>query len=474
MAQPTAQDQLMLELVNQARANPQAEANRLLGGNLNKGLSSGTISNAAKQPLAFNLQLFNAARDHSQWMLNTDQFSHTGVGGSQPWDRAGAAGYPWSRVGENIAWRGTTGTLNFNTAVQANQDGLFQSAGHRTNILNDSYREIGISNLSGDFGGYNAAMTTQLFGSNRNNQAFLTGVVYSDAVTDDNFYSIGEGLGSVTVKATGNGQTFSTQTLTAGGYQMSLAPGNYSVVFEGDFNGDGKLDQTQAKTVTVGAKNVKVDFATDTWTNSGTPNPAPTNPAPINPALTNPAPTNPAPTSKTLTGTSQADRLIGSARAETLKGFAGADRLYGKGEKDTLLGGAHNDLLVGGTHSDVLMGGDGHDRLVGVDPGSRNPGAGELDTLFGNAGRDTFVLGNSRQAFYVERQTIEGRALIKDFNRRLDRIRLHGSAGDYRLVQQKQQTQILYGASGTPNELIGVIQGDFAGLSLTGNYFSYA
>ncbi|NEP17918.1 MAG: hypothetical protein F6J97_13605 [Leptolyngbya sp. SIO4C1] len=271
MAQPTAQDQYMLELLNQTRANPQAEANRLLGGKLNQDLAAGTISGTPKQPLAFNPKLFTAARDHGQWMLNTNQFSHTGAEGSRPWDRAGAAGYSWSRVGENIAWRGTTGSLNFDSAVKQNEDGLFKSAGHRTNILSDSYREVGISNLSGRFNGYNAAMTTQLFGSDRSGNAFLTGVVYSDAVADDDFYTIGEGLGKVTVKATGNGQTFSTKTMNAGGYQLRLAPGSYAVSFEGDFDGDGQLDQTQAKTVTLGNRNVKLDLATDSFQAASAP-----------------------------------------------------------------------------------------------------------------------------------------------------------------------------------------------------------
>ena len=50
----TPADQLMLELMNRARANPSAEASRQ-GIALNTGISAGdTISTAAKQPLAPN------------------------------------------------------------------------------------------------------------------------------------------------------------------------------------------------------------------------------------------------------------------------------------------------------------------------------------------------------------------------------------------------------------------------------------
>lgn len=449
MVQITEQDQLMLELINAARANPQAEANRLLNGDLNKDLSPGTISNTEKQPLAFNLELFEAARDHSQWMLNTNTFSHTGVNGSQPWDRAGDAGYTWSRVGENIAWEGTTGTLDFNASVINNADGLFESAGHRTNILNDSYREIGISNLSGDFNGYNAAITTQLFGSDQSNNAFLTGVVYSDAVTDDDFYSIGEGLGGITIKIEGNGKTFSTTTLATGGYQLRLAPGDYSVIFEGDFDGNGTTDQSTAQTVTVSDQNVKVDFATDTW------QPSDNTAGEVKANST---------TNNVITGTSAGETLTGTGQADTILGLKGADRLKG---------GGNDDILIGGEQNDVLLGGSGNDHLTGVDPSELNPGANEKDTLVGHGGSDHFILGNIDGAFYVESQGTEGRALIKDFNRLLDTIQLYGSADNYRLAQKSNKTNIFYSESGTPGELIGVIKGDFSNLSLTSDYFSY-
>ena len=71
MTQPTAEEQYLLELVNRARQNPTAEA-QLYGISLNEGLSPGTISETPKPPLAFNLNLIDAAREHSQWMLDTD------------------------------------------------------------------------------------------------------------------------------------------------------------------------------------------------------------------------------------------------------------------------------------------------------------------------------------------------------------------------------------------------------------------
>ena len=82
----SAQEQLILELVNRARLDPAAEAVRL-GISLNEGLAAGTISNASKQPLAGNAALLAAARGHSQHMINVDQFAHSGIGDGDPQSR---------------------------------------------------------------------------------------------------------------------------------------------------------------------------------------------------------------------------------------------------------------------------------------------------------------------------------------------------------------------------------------------------
>ncbi len=290
--QPTAQDQYMLELLNRARLNPQAEADRLLGGNLNEGLAAGTISTAPKQAVAFNLNLFNAAQGHSQWQLANNTFSHTGANGSSSAVRATAAGYTWKATGENIAWKGTTGAVDLTSFVAEQQDDLFvdtgiANRGHRTNMLNPNYREVGISAVTGKFtsGGtaYDSVMTTQDFGTDsKNPNAFLTGVVYTDAVKNDDFYTVGEGLGNITIDAVGNGQTFTGTSMTAGGYSLSLAPGTYSVSFRGDFNSDGVIDTSAARSVTIGSENVKVDFASDTFAAAAPPPAAP--PAAVPPA----------------------------------------------------------------------------------------------------------------------------------------------------------------------------------------------
>lgn len=83
-----------------------------------------------------NDKLVVAARGHSLDMANNDFFSHTGSNGSSPGDRIEAQGYNWSWWGENIAAGYTTPADVMN--------GWMDSPGHRDNILDCNFTEIGI------------------------------------------------------------------------------------------------------------------------------------------------------------------------------------------------------------------------------------------------------------------------------------------------------------------------------------------
>ena len=338
MAQPTAFEQYFLELVNRDRADPGAAAQRY-GIGLNDGLSAGTISATAKQPLAFNPALIDAARGHSGWMLATDTFSHTGANGSSPGDRMGAAGYGFTGSwtwGENIAiqWGGATAITA--TQVDSFAGGLFRSAGHRTNILNDAFREVGIGLAAGEYKGAAGVTATQDF-ARSGTGAFLTGVAFDDR-DGDRFYDPGEGLGGITVKVSSGGTVLQTSTWDAGGYQIKLAAGSYTVSFSG-----GALAGTVTKSVTIGAANAKLDLDLDRdGTGSGTGGTA----------------------GLTLSGTSAAEALAGGAGADTLLGRGGADTLTGAAGDDTLSGGGGRDVLIGGAGADSLTGGAGADRFA--------------------------------------------------------------------------------------------------------------
>jgi uncharacterized protein YkwD len=239
---PTPQEQLTLELINRARANPTAEANRF-GIGLNQGLPAGTISSLPKQPLTFQQALIASARGHTDWMINTDTFSHTGTNGTNSKQRMEIAGYAFTGnwgAGENIAWKGTTGTVNLNNFTVALHEQLFRSASHRVNILEEDFDQIGIGVNEGKFldGGtnWNAVLVTQDYAVSSSSPSpegpFVTGVAYRDD-NGNGFYDIGEGLGGVTATVM-PGDT-STTTSSSGGYAIPLGTtsGSIFVTFSG-------------------------------------------------------------------------------------------------------------------------------------------------------------------------------------------------------------------------------------------------
>ncbi len=262
---PTAEEQLMLELVNRARANPAAEAARL-GLDLNEGLPPDTLSPEPKPPLAFNPHLLAAARAHSDWMLAFDVFSHDGADGSSPGDRVAAAGYVFSGSwswGENIAWRGTTGEASVEQFTRDNHDNLFRSPGHRENLLAAGFDEVGIGVRSGQFTvetdqgprEFNAVMVTQNFARSGGTPGpWVVGVVYRDQ-NGDGFYTPGEGLAGVTVRPD-RGEA-SAVTSTSGGYALPVQAHAGALTIT--FTGPG-LAVFVARSVVVADVSVKVDL----------------------------------------------------------------------------------------------------------------------------------------------------------------------------------------------------------------------
>ncbi|AFZ34162.1 SCP-like extracellular [Stanieria cyanosphaera PCC 7437] len=129
-------------------------------------LTNAERTKAGLKPLKLNSKLVNAAQNHSKNMAEDDFFSHTGEDGSSVSDRVQDAGYQYSRVGENIA-------AGQKTAEQVVQ-GWMNSPGHRANILNSNFTEIGIGYeyLENDTGSVNYNYYwTQVFGNSLSNNS---------------------------------------------------------------------------------------------------------------------------------------------------------------------------------------------------------------------------------------------------------------------------------------------------------------
>jgi Ca2+-binding RTX toxin-like protein len=144
------------------------------------------------------------------------------------------------------------------------------------------------------------------------------------------------------------------------------------------------------------------------------------------------------PDTDTLNGAIGNDTLQGEEGGDRLFGALGDDELYGGSEDDILNGQDGNDRLFGEAGGDRLFGGNGADTLLGTD--ATLAGVGERDFLTGQADGDTFVLGDTTQAYYVG-GGITDYARIGDFTLAEDTIQLY-SGVSYQLREVNGNTQI--------------------------------
>lgn len=86
--------------------------------------------------LTLNATLSKVAQAHSEDMALHQNMSHSGSDGSSPGDRITRAGYTWSTYGENVAY-GYASPEQVMAAWMA-------SPGHKANILNCAFKEIGV------------------------------------------------------------------------------------------------------------------------------------------------------------------------------------------------------------------------------------------------------------------------------------------------------------------------------------------
>lgn len=107
---------------------------------------------AGCRALTVDDKLTTAAQRHSEDQAAHRKMSHTGSDGSDAGDRLARVGYSWRAYGENVAWNQPT--------PAAVMDAWMNSSGHRANILNCTFTEIGVGVARSD-GPY----WTQVFGT---------------------------------------------------------------------------------------------------------------------------------------------------------------------------------------------------------------------------------------------------------------------------------------------------------------------
>lgn len=273
-ADPTAEQQYWLELVNRFRSDPQAELGNVANfsgpgvwgtpksddpsiataltffGTSAADLQAQFSSLTAAPPVAWSGALNNSATTYSNLMVTNDQQAHTldGLSLSQRLQNGGY-GANWLEAGENLFASTQTiihGHAGFiidwgdgNGAAAGFGNGIQNPAGHRDVLLDSFFKEVGIGFQSIAIPGSNVAaigpyVATQHFGTqyrfdgaNYFADAILTGSVFQDTIAADLFYTPGEGMAGLTV----NVYDHLSGTLLISGVTNSA--GGYNILLEG-------------------------------------------------------------------------------------------------------------------------------------------------------------------------------------------------------------------------------------------------
>lgn len=107
--------------------------------------------------LSVNQKLNQAAGLKAQDMIVNNYFDHTSPSGISPWHWFSQAGYSFVWAGENLA-------IHF-TDTNAVFDAWMASSGHRDNILNPNFKDIGVAVATGQIDGRQTTVSVLAFGS---------------------------------------------------------------------------------------------------------------------------------------------------------------------------------------------------------------------------------------------------------------------------------------------------------------------
>ena len=281
-------------------------------------------------PLQLEQNLNASAETHSEWMLNTGQFSHTGNGGSSATDRIRSSGFEltgsWGTA-ENIAWQSERGAGGIEDDVINLHNSLMNSPGHRANILNPDLVYIGLGIEEGQFQGFPAVIVTQNF-------ARTAAPVSLDPQT--------------------GGETEPEPVSTPDPVTVLLTHGDDTIALDASSivrarAGDDTVSGSAGEDLLIGGR--------------GADN---------------------------LSGGGGADELRGGRQLDNLSGGGGSDTLLGGNGRDTLDGGAGDDILVGGRGADIFVFSEGEDQALDFNAAndrldlSAAVGINNLNDLFAN------------------------------------------------------------------------------------------
>jgi hypothetical protein len=256
--EPSPEETLIVELMNRFRADPSAEADLIApasrtGGGIDwKMFREEMKALKPMPPLVFNLDLLDAARKHSYYMIHNglthdEVAGKVGFYGAGPGDRVKLSGFKGAGWAEN-AFAGSGGPLDSHQGFlidggPGGTGGMQPGRGHRKNMIG-GFREVGPGgvpngdrlSVTHDFGGRDVRMAG--------------GVVYID-VNGNSFYDVDEGIGQVTIMSSDGG---AVTTWKSGAYELDLK-GQKDVTLTAYLGGE-----KFSKTFPAGRDNIKFDW----------------------------------------------------------------------------------------------------------------------------------------------------------------------------------------------------------------------
>jgi Ca2+-binding RTX toxin-like protein len=393
MASPTASEQLLLEYINDLRLDPLGDTARYISSYAATAVSGDPDINSALRffgvsgpallqavsaltpvaPLAWNDALSNAAQGHDAVMIATDSQTHQAPGEADLGTRFMTAGYAFQTGGENVYAFATSpldAQAGFVVDWGPGPDGMQSPAGHRDNLMNGAFREIGVAvvNETSSATQVGPVVVTEDLGARSATGAFVLGVAYADTDGDD-FYSVGEGRAGLHVSL----GSASTTGYDTGGYTLQT---DLSGQQTATFTGAGLAGPVSVGLNLASGANVKLDIVSGTELKTST------------------SVVVSGPISKIEAIGEHGLSLAGTgAGAQTIQGGAGADTVSGGSGQNYLRGGDGADTVAGGSGFDDANGNMGNDTVHGNAGDDFSVGGKDNDLLFGDAGGDV-VWGN--------------------------------------------------------------------------------
>ena len=278
---PSGMEQAYLENINRMRLDPQGELDVLFSSTIPTlrardpsvqsamdffNVSSSLLLSQWSQltavgPLAWNEDLSDAAAKHNIEMQRYDMQKHQLPTEPDLGERVTAEGYQFRRLNENIyafAEGHLQGHAGFVIDWGDGPGGIQDPPGHRDAIMDGRLTDVGIAVLADNDPNNSVGpnLVTQDFGQPRNaGNPFVLGVTWGDN-NSNGIYDPGEGLGNINIVVSGPQGTFTTQSMSAGGYQVRVPDGVYQVMASGGAFGGGRV----ISNVVVNQEHRKVDF----------------------------------------------------------------------------------------------------------------------------------------------------------------------------------------------------------------------